>query len=172
MIGEIADERRDEMVEYRQQRAQPVPDASVGRDIVAMRVPGAGSGMIAEVDGDETHARLDEPAGQQRLPAPIVFAIALDDFGRLVREVECRLGASACDDVEGLLGEAVEGFHAPAGVEIGAQSVHLLCERPAFAQPVHREPGGELKEPVDVVPVERIEPVAQVAAPRHVRLVF
>mgnify|MGYP003342571768 CR=1 FL=1 len=36
---EIRDEGGDDMVEDREQRAQPVPDATVGRDVIAVGIP-------------------------------------------------------------------------------------------------------------------------------------
>jgi hypothetical protein len=41
------------MVEDGKQRAQTIPDAAVGRDVVAVIVPRAGRAMVAEVDGDK-----------------------------------------------------------------------------------------------------------------------
>src|SRR5258708_3561091 len=99
MLLEIADERGDEMIEDRQQRTHPIPNAAIRRDVISVIVPCAGSGMVAQVDGDETRAALDKPSCQQRLPAPVVIAVTLDDPGRLTGEIEGFLRASAGDDV-------------------------------------------------------------------------
>ena len=58
-FGQIADERRDEMIEQRQQRTESVLDAAVGRDVVAVCVPRSRRGVIAQVDRHERDTRLD-----------------------------------------------------------------------------------------------------------------
>jgi hypothetical protein len=40
-LFEVAHQRRDEVVEQRQQRPESLADAAVGRNVVAVRVPGA-----------------------------------------------------------------------------------------------------------------------------------
>src|SRR5205823_13789354 len=66
-LAQIAHQRRDQMIEYWQQRAQSVPNAAVGRDVVAVRVPGAGRGMVAQVYGYKADTALDHSAGEQGL---------------------------------------------------------------------------------------------------------
>ena len=76
-LVEVADQRRDQVVEERQQRPQALADAAVGRDVVAVRVPGARGGVVAQVERDERDPGLDQPPGQQRLLAPEVLAVAV-----------------------------------------------------------------------------------------------
>src|SRR5258707_1187075 len=79
-----------------EERAQALADAPVGRDVGAVRVPGARSGVVAEIDGDKRNASLDEPTRQQRLLAPQVLAVALPHALRLPRQIE-RLAGPAAD---------------------------------------------------------------------------
>src|SRR5205085_1171444 len=94
VVFQIADQRGDDMIEDGQQRAQTVPDAAVRRDIIAIVVPSAGGGVVAEVDGYETRAAFDEPPREERLPGPVVVSVALDNLWRLAREVEGLLRAA------------------------------------------------------------------------------
>jgi hypothetical protein len=52
-FAQITHQRGDDMIEHGKQRSQAVPDAAVGRDVVAVIVPGATRAVIAEVNGDK-----------------------------------------------------------------------------------------------------------------------
>ena len=63
--------------------------AEVAVEVVAVRVPAVGG------DLDEGHARLEQPPGQQHVPAEVVRAVALDVRGRQLGRVEQVASASA-----------------------------------------------------------------------------
>ena len=92
VLLEIEHQRGEQMVEQREQRAETLLDPAVGRDVVAVRVPGARGSVVAQVERHEGDARLHEPTGQERLLAPEMFSVPLADHFRLAREVEARLG--------------------------------------------------------------------------------
>src|SRR5579863_2468389 len=114
------------MVEERKQGAEPTRDPSVGRNVVAMRVPGAGRSVVTEIERDEGDARLDQSACEKRLLAPQVLSITIADFRRLAGQIEGLLGAASEQKIGGLLLIRVERVHRPAGVEPGAQPVEFV----------------------------------------------
>src|SRR5262245_59890549 len=106
------------MVKKWQQRTKPLTDAPVGRNVVAVRVPGAGGGMVAQVNRHERHAGLDESSCQKSLLAPQVLAVPLSDRFWLPRQVKGYPGTLTEDQVNGLLAVAVHGLHLARAVEL------------------------------------------------------
>ena len=60
----VTDECCQQTVEYRKQRAQPVPDATIRRNIIAVGIPCSRCSMIAEIDCDKTDARFHQSSRQ------------------------------------------------------------------------------------------------------------
>ena len=76
---------------------------------------------------DERHARLDQPAGDQRLLAELGRAVPVADLLRLARDVEERLaGHQAADPLVGLVVAAERTGDRPAAGEPLAQQVAQL----------------------------------------------
>ena len=73
-------------------------------EVVLVRVPAAVG------DGDELHARLDQPPGQQARLAERASAVALARAVGLLAQVERLLGPGRGDQAVGLLVEAVAGL--------------------------------------------------------------
>src|SRR5688500_10649358 len=67
MIFQVAYQGDDQMIKYRQQRTKPIPDSGVGRNVVAMSIPGSGCGVVAQINGDKTCTSLDQSAREQCL---------------------------------------------------------------------------------------------------------
>ena len=59
-LTQVLDESCDEMIEQRQERSESFANAAVRRNIVAMRVPSAGRGVITQVERDERDSRFDQ----------------------------------------------------------------------------------------------------------------
>jgi hypothetical protein len=59
---EIADKRGKQMIEERQQGLQSLRDSPIGRNVVAVVVPGSRGGVVAEIDGNKRGTRFDEPS--------------------------------------------------------------------------------------------------------------
>ena len=61
-LVEIANQGSQQMIEQRQQRSQATANATVGRNVVAVRVPGAARPVVAQVERHKCHARLNQTA--------------------------------------------------------------------------------------------------------------
>jgi hypothetical protein len=131
-----------------------------------------GGGVVAQVDGHETDAGLDEPPREQGLACPIVRAVALDDFGGLAREVEGGLGFGSGDEVEGLLAEGIEAAHGAGEVDLGPEAIHLLVQGAAAFEPLHGEAFRQPEKVEGLVAEEGVVFFPEVAAPGDVGAVF
>ena len=75
-LGQVVEQGADGLIDDRQVLAQPL-------EVVGVRVP-----ADRLVDGDEAHARLDQPPGQQQPLAELVAAVAVAQLVRLLVDVE------------------------------------------------------------------------------------
>ena len=87
---EITHERRDQMVEQRQQRSKTFRNAAVRRDVVAMSVPRTRSRVVTQVQRDERRARFDKSSRNQCLLTPQMLAVPLANGWIFLLQIECR----------------------------------------------------------------------------------
>ena len=91
-LGQVGNQRVEADVEQR----ELLPHVD---EVLLVRVP------VADLQRDDRNARLDQPAGEQELPA--VVAVEIAGLGGLTVEIEGFAGLGGGDDVDGLLGEGV-----------------------------------------------------------------
>ena len=91
---QIIDQRRNQMVEKWEERSQPFFDPAVGRDVIPMSIPGAGCGVVAEVDRYKADTGFDQPTCKQSLLRPKMTPVTLSLFGRYTGQVKRLLSLS------------------------------------------------------------------------------
>ena len=89
------------------------------------------------VDRDESHTRLDQPAGQQAALAEPVHAIATANDVRFVGQVKRRPGLLACRQAVGLVRTAVQPAGGRAGFKVLDRGVDRVARivRPDLQHP-------------------------------------
>ena len=99
--------------------------------------------LFAEIDGDELHARLDQPAGEQAALAVGRAAVAVADFRRLGRQVERLPDLGAGQHADGPVVVVVEAAGLGRVFEQLRLPIDELLHLAAAVQPVERQIGGQ-----------------------------
>ena len=133
-VMEVRDEGSDAAVEVLGPFFQGLEDMAVDRVVIPVVAGAAGLGP-AQGHGDQVHAGLDKPAGDQALLAPCRPAIALAQRGRLLLQVQRPPGVGTGQDVQGLLLElAHQGRARGAGLAVELpQQTAGAASRPSVA---------------------------------------
>ncbi len=102
--------------------------------------------MVAEVEGDEGDAGLDEAAGEHCLLTPEVLAVAVADGLGLLGEVERLAGAATEEKLDGLAVVDVQGVELAGTFQLAAEAVEVAEQGAAVEEAVLREAGRQAEE--------------------------
>ena len=163
-IFEVGDDGVQCAVHAGQQGSQAFFDAAPFH-LIAMMIkvtPGT-------ADGHEGGTSLHQAACQQRLFAQAVAAIAVTHGGGFGIEIEGALRVARHEHLIGLLRVAVRRGDLRIAIHAALPVVHLRQQFAPIAQAIHREPGGELEPPGQVLAAHRFKVAAQVPRTPDVR---
>lgn len=142
---EIGDEGGEEMVEEWEQWLEPTADASVGRNVISVSIPGTARSMVAEVEGDEGDTGFDEASSEEGLLAPEVRAVALSVGVGFEGKVKGFFGGVAEEEVHGLLLEAVDSERRFGGAPVMVGVIEGLAKEVSILDAVPIEADGGLE---------------------------
>jgi len=108
--------------------------------------------VVAEIEGYECHAGLNEPTGQQRLLAPEVSAITIADGLRFLGDIKGIPGALAKDKLDSLLSVVVHRFHRPRRIEVAPQAIKVLDQRPPLVNTLEGQRRGSRNRSARLAP--------------------